>query len=447
MAQENPFSEHFYEAFKNLFLGKNNFEKGFKNNFAIEKIVKIYNDFFAEDAPKNSLRINADNHNINGKVLLDFVRDTRRRMIDCGMRVENLTEDVSRSPALIKLFDDIKNFVVKYSAKTNEDYEYSCFDVDKKSLSVKKFEENKVSSAKQIFFFPVERVNQDEEAHAKKIIEHASGNLFGDKIFKDVDVKMVSVPWDFPEWLDAANIFHTMTDAEFAIEADKKFVMKHWGKFIGKDLEFDEEGNVVAGLPYEKDVLKEKLQSLTVFGYCAGAANAHRCLGYLKKCAEKLYDKDVVNEVWKNINAVNFAFPLESEKVDYTMTALMCKGGSNTIDDDVVYVNFPSQYRTKSLEGNAKIKVCDEDNCKYVCLRTPDKVVVKENDKLVTKIDMGVESHKLQNITIQNAVSNNRKCLEYIFASVLKNQKPNNRVLANIATYGGMGGNGGNDGR
>lgn len=155
----------------------------------------------------------------------------------------------------------------------------------------------------------------------------------------------VHMPPSYPEEIAAANVLTTIRYPDEYTEADMTFTREQWSNYLGRNLKYNEDNEIISGYRYEDNDFVEAMKGLKIFGYCAAAADAHRCLKAFKNLAEQIYEPEVVSRAMKNVTLMAYALmPLE-EKTDYQGIYFM----SNDINDlsnpeHVMMTNFPELY-------------------------------------------------------------------------------------------------------
>lgn len=432
----NPYAEVFYNEFKKQFINSKHAQENAQTPRKIESFVAELNNFLSKAAPEKNLKIDTTGYKIEAKEFANYVLSLRANMIAHSKDIKEIKEKDSRSKEIIEFLDKVKDFCINSSSKLYEDFDYDCFQLNKNSQELELYEDLPNTNSKSLYFFGVNRSNRDNLKDINYYFKHATKDLFQDKIFADTDIYSVSMPTCFPEEIAGSSILKTITEPERFNDAEKYFVEEYWSGYIGKDLEFDEEGKVVGGKKFAPQLLKKRMQNLKIFSYCAGAANAHRCLKALKNIALQIYDKPTVEEAWKNIDVVSYAFPLESEKIDYKNTAIMCNDKNPDNPESVILTNFPSQYKELRLSKQDKgsIKIKNQNNCKYIALELPKDVpIFDHNGQQISRHINNRNGHRLQNATAKNIYSHNYEVLSYIMESILKQEEINDKKLQQIA--------------
>ena len=124
-----------------------------------------------------------------------------------------------------------------------------------------------------------------------------------------VDVYLAHFPIEQPRGEKFALALETLRSPEdFYHEADMTFVLKNLSKFIAEGLEVDAKHQVIRGKPYSDAAFADKCKNLTLVGYCAGGAHAHRWLNAFYHVASQMYEPQAVTKAMQNIFVLNYAF-------------------------------------------------------------------------------------------------------------------------------------------
>lgn len=432
----NPYAEIFYNNFKQTFLTPENAQENAANSPRILKFVDCLNTFLTEAAPEKDLHINPSGYKIDNKKCADYILSIRAQMIASSKYLPDITEQDTRSPEIIEFFENIKDICIASSSKLYEDFDYDIFKLDKEHQLLKEDDDIPDKDTKNIFFFGVNRSNRQNMEDVNYYFQHATKDLFKQAEFANTEVYSVNMPTCFPEEIAASTILKTINYPQSFNDAERYFVEEYWSHFVGKDLSFDEDGKVAEGEAYSPEELEKNLSNIKIFSYCAGAGNAHRCLNALKHISQQLYDKTTVENAWKKIDVISFAFPLEAEKSDYNHISLICNDKDPTNPETVVKTNFPSQYKQIKLNTADKgsLKITNQSHTKYIALQlNKNTPIFDHNGNDVSRQINNRNGHRLQNITKKTPYNKNFDILMYIMKSCLKNEPISDKTLTNIS--------------
>ena len=124
-----------------------------------------------------------------------------------------------------------------------------------------------------------------------------------------VDVYLAHFPIEQPRGEKFALALETLrSPQDFFNAADMNFVVKNLAKFAGEDVKVNEKYEVVGGKAYSNQEFVDKCKNLTLVGYCAGGAHAHRWLNAFHHLVAQMYEPQVVQRAMKNIFVLNYAF-------------------------------------------------------------------------------------------------------------------------------------------
>ena len=430
----NPYARIFYNDFKERFLKPENKSDDFVVPAKFQRFLDNMNKIFQKSEDDKQFNINPKGYKIEAKDFADFVLSLGATMFASAGKIPNLNEKDSRSPEIIEFFESVKNFCIQNSTKLSEDFDYEFFKLNSSTGKLELMEDLPNVQKKGIFFFGVNRSSFNNMDDVNCFFKKATKDIFDNEAFLGSDIYSVALPKCFPEEIAMSTILKTIENSEYINSYDRFFVEEYWSSYIGKDLEFDENGSVIGGKAYSQEVLQENLKNLKVFGYCAGAANAHRCLKALKNIAGQLYDEKFLAKAWKNIKVVSYAFPLEQEKIDYDCVSVMSNDKNPDNPETVILTLFPSQYHKLCIKDENAVKITDEENCKYVALELPKEVskIDTQGRRFSCAID-NRNGHRLQNATAKNDTSHNFEAVCYILKCCMNNEPVNNGKLCRIA--------------
>ena len=162
-----------------------------------------------------------------------------------------------------------------------------------------------------------------------------------------VDVYLAHFPIEQPRGEKFALALETMRSPQnFFNAADMNFVVKNLAKFAGEGIEVDAQHQIAKGKSYSDAEFMDRCKNLTLVGYCAGGAHAHRWLNAFHHLASQMYEPQVVKQAMQNIFVLNYAFlPPEIEN-KYSGVHFM----SNYVDDTLRKEPFVKMFNPELYE-------------------------------------------------------------------------------------------------
>lgn len=433
----NPFARIFYSSFIHKFPitsgnDKNN-ENSERDKKYISKFISHLNNFFEKNKTTDGkhLHIDENNHNLNKADIKYFAHSMCAIMISGSRYIPNISSKYTLDNNIITLFDNISDLICKNSNKYDNIYDYCNFIVKGQNI----IDATPATTNKRnIFIFGVSRDDQHKKETALDNYKHFMKDIANIEELnnENTEIYHTSFPTSYPEEIAIPEILGTVNNPEFYNEADNLYAQQYWHKFLGENIKFDEDGNIINGKKYSPEVFASNLKNLNILGYCAGAANAHRCLKAFKDLAEQLYSKDEVSNAMKNINFISFAFfPLEKQP-DYTHTAIICNSKDETNPETTIRCIYPELYEKYRIKpddiGKAKCSPYTEKDTILALELPKNPVIYDENNNPILREINNRNGHRLQNITAYNSKSPNFR----IFRTIVKLALTNKLTQKNI---------------
>jgi len=359
----NPFAKLFYDKFQEEVLNRSTFygEKETIQKLPFEaKFLERFNLFLKRCGQK---QIDTSHHYISDKRLALFCSSLRFYMVRNIQNLPDVTTEFSRDKDLISLFDSSAQYLIsrnrycrmrgKRMPGLSDVYDYTVWNV--------KFRDNRgttdLSPADRpapqgrpaLYIFDPNRCPQNETL-AKKLFRHDMQDVFSGSKHENINTCFIHMPPSFPEDIATANILTTLRYPEEYNEADMAFAQEHWGNFLGKNLEYNEDNEIISGYRYENKDFIDGMKNLHIISYCASTADAHRCLKAFKNLAEQIYKPETVSQALKNVMLISYAMPPLEKNPDYS-GAYFLSNDVNTPDnpEHVLMTNFPDLYPQISI--------------------------------------------------------------------------------------------------
>jgi hypothetical protein len=187
---------------------------------------------------------------------------------------------------------------------------------------------------------------------------------------------------------NVTSLLKTLKDPHTYIEdADRAFVQNYWRDFIAQDLKTDSKGNVISCRPYTPEQLKAAFADISIFSYCSGTANAHRCLNALYQTTGQIYGEQTAREAMAQIGVMSYGFlPLENHSL-YSGVHFYSNIVNNAerLEPFVNLNNHALYEKTKCIDPNrpARYSVMPDRRNFIVALNLPDQVTIWKDKEAV----------------------------------------------------------------
>lgn len=327
--------------------------------------------------------------------LFEYALFLRGYMRDSQNVLAHLSCEHASDPALIRLFDASSEYVVACNRqfgnrKTFDNRsEYCLWQLDFEPNTLKHCNPNVIPQAQRhnMFLFMPFRIKDNEEELQKWVFLNMQHSLDRSDVFeRDVDVYVNFYPIRKSRASNVASLLKTLQNpTSYYDETDRHFVEKYWLNFVGKNIKLDEDGTVLSGEPYSEAEFKRNLSNISVFSYCSGTANAHRCLNALYDTACRFYDKQTVKDAMSGIGVMSYGFlPLQQENlysgIHFYTNAVT---DQNRLEPFVNLNNHALYERTKctSSELPARYSVMKDGRNYVVALKMPEQSTIWKNGR------------------------------------------------------------------
>ena len=255
-------------------------------------------------------------------------------------------------------------------------------------------------------------------------------NIFGTR----VDVYLAHFPIEQPRGEKFALSLETIRSPQTYFEkADMTFVKNNLSAFLGEHIEIDEHNHITAGKPYDNETFKRLCGNITILGYCAGAAHAHRWINAFSHLAGQLYDEQTVRDAAKNIFVITYAFLPVQEKNKYAGAHFMSNFADDTMRKEPFIKMFAprlyeqSKYRPETT-APARISIMPDNRNYIVALNLPEDFALYDQNHHKHPLPDLENGHHMAVVTARNANSaTNYPFLQ--FTSVLENASLGRRGL------------------
>ncbi len=255
-------------------------------------------------------------------------------------------------------------------------------------------------------------------------------DIFGSK----VDVYLSHFPIEQPRGEKLALSLETVRSPQDYFEtADMEFVKNNWTNFLGKDIKLDADNQIISGKPHSPETFKNNCGNITILGYCAGVAHAHRWINAFEHLAEQIYDKKTVSDALKNIFVVSYAFLPAQKENKYSGAHFMSNFAEDSSRKEPFIKMFnPELYeQSKYIPNNqqqARITIMPDKRNYVIALNLPENFAVWDNGEKHVLPDLE-NGHHMGIITQKNANSVFNYPLQQ-FSTVLENASLGSRGKA-----------------
>lgn len=464
--QNNPFAKLFYDKFQEEVLNKSTYY-GEKENIPLgsleTRFIERFNVFLKRCGQPE---IDVSHHMVSDQKLATFCSNLRFYMIRNVQDLPGVTSEFSRDKDLISLFDSSAQYLINRSRQyrlqgkrapgLSDIYDYSVWKVafqDERGQA--KLIPSKITPPPGqccLFIFDPNRSPQNEKI-VQKLFRHDMQDLFHGKKHEKLKTYFIHLPVSYPEEIAAANVLTTLRYPEEYTEADMNFARERWSNFLGKHIKYNEDNEVISGYRYEDQDFIENMKNLKIFGYCAAAMDAHRCLKALKSLAEQIYEPETVKKGFKNITLMAYALAPLAKESDYSGIYFISNDINNPNNPEhVMLTNYPELYPlirvTPQDLKTAVSKITETPSGDFIIASPmpPNSFQIDRNGRLVDKIAAANnrpgnfvletsfgeakkinprkkewrDGHRLQNGTAANLGSSNHLMMKTVFNNMLE---------------------------
>ena len=381
------------------------------------------------------------------KNLLTFSLQLSGYIRDAQKALDKLSKDHACDPDLIALYRAAAKYSAdcsgkipgaKYVFKEHCDYRFWKIQNDT-TLASARFQKQgfAVNPQKHNLFlsmpFHIRDSQEELQKWSSKFLNTAldNKNVFGSA----VDVYLAHFPIEQPRGEKFALSLETIRSPQnYFEEADMRFVQKYWSTFLGTAIRTDKDNHVIGGRPFDSETFKQNCRNITVLGYCAGVAHAHRWINAFSHLASQIYDRSTVREAMQNIFVISYAFlPVQKEN-KYSGAHFM----SNFADDKLRKEPFikmfnPELYeqcKYRPQEGKpARISIMPDSRNYIIALNLPENFAVYNHNHHKQELPDIENGHHMGIVTHHNANSPSDYPFRQ-FTTVLENASLGRRGLS-----------------
>lgn len=355
------------------------------------------------------------NYKFEEKKLFEYALFLRGYMRDAQPILANLQQKYAADVDMIELFKSASEYVVACNHKLNDkrvfdnNVGYRCWSVEMPDslenatyLPAQKVNEKNHN----LFMFMPFRLKDDEQQLQKWVYNNMRQTLDNKQIFgSKVDMYVINYPIQKSRSSNIASLLETINETTYFEPQDLDFVKENWLNFLGKNIKLDKNNNVVSGECFTPEKLQENMQNITIFSYCSGTANAHRCLNILGNISQQMYGKELTAKAMQNVFVVSYGFLPIQKQSNYSGVHFY----TNAVNDQnrkepFVNLNNHQLYeKTKCTNSTtpARISVMPDNRNFIVAFKLPEQLTVLKNKQLEV-INDAEYGHNLANVNTPN---------------------------------------------
>lgn len=432
--KNNPFAEVFKTAFYKDVLKEAVYTPALRQNKPprVHLFMQELNAFLqtAGQSP-----IAYEYYTFDERKLLDYALFLRGYMRDAQHVLANLSQDFAIDQDIIKLFAAASEYAVACNHQLKDK---RVFDnnvgyrlwkiVTNGCLSAAHYQKANgqiPSQKKNLFLFMPFRLKDDEKQVQKWLYANMRETLDNQKIFgTQVDMYVIHYPIQKSRSSNITSILQTIRENDSYFEPqDMDFVKQNWLDFLGKNIKINSENKVIQAQSCTPSELEQKFRHITIFSYCAGTANAHRCLNALKHLGEQIYTKETIQKAMQQIYVISYGFLPSQDHLPYSGVHLY----SNALNDEnrkepFVNLNNHALYeKTKCTPSSApaRFSLMPDSRNYIVAFRLPERLAILK-EHAIEKIVDDEYGHNLANINTPNLYDKDNFA-HILFKTILEN--------------------------
>lgn len=348
--------------------------------------------------------------------LFEYALFLRGYMRDSQNILSHLQQKHAIDKDLISLFNASSEYVVACNGKIGDKrtfdntvgYKVWKADItdELSSAAYMTFENEVCEKRHNLFLFMPFRIKCDIGTLRKWVSDNMRKSLDHPFFKQDVDTYVVHYPIQKSRSSNITSVLKTLrfNDSFYETE-DVAFVKNHWLSFIAENIKLNEQNKVVAAMPFSERKLNDNFRNITIFSYCAGTANAHRCLNVLHDLTRQIYGENVANKALQNVFVNSYGFLPVRDNLRYSGVHFY----TNTPDDDnrrepFVNLNNHSLYEKTKVEKGimpARLSLLPDKRNYILALKLPEKLAFMQGGKIM-EIKDGEFGHNMANINMPN---------------------------------------------
>ncbi len=434
--KNNPFAKVFRQAFEKDILSTAIYIPDVSDRPTIEprvsKFLNTLNNFLHTSGVAPILY---QKYIIDEKKLLEYALFLRGYMRDAQSILSQLNPQHATDDNMISLFNASSEYVVscnrqfgnKKTFDNNVDYRLWKLHANNTEGETKYTTVvDKINPSKHnMFLFMPFRIKENEHELKKWVFTNMQNTLNNRQIFgKDVDVYVNFFPIQKSRSSNVYSLLKTLKEAETYYEdTDLQFVKKYWLDFIGKNITLDKNGFVTSGELYDEEKLQNEFSNISIFAYCSGAANAHRCLNALYSITSQMYDISTTKKAMQHIGVMTYGF-LPIQQYSLYSGIHFYTNAANDTNRHEPFVNLNNHLLYEKTKCNdatnpAKYSVMPDGRNFVISLKLPENMSIWKDDQATSFQDKEY-GHSILFITKPNILDSENYSYK-LFRNTLEN--------------------------
>ncbi|MBR1825389.1 MAG: hypothetical protein IJ770_02270 [Alphaproteobacteria bacterium] len=275
-----------------------------------------------------------------------------------------------------------------------------------------------------LFLFMPFRIKDTEEMLNKWLSINMRQSLDNAAFQSSIDTYVVHYPIQKSRSSNITSVLKTLRFNDTFYEAeDVDFVKKHWLPFVAQNIELNEQNKVISANSYSPQMLFDNFRNITIFSYCAGTANAHRCLNVLFDLTRQIYGEKIADTAMHNVFVNSYGFLPVRENLRYAGVHFY----TNAVDDEnrrepFVNLNNHTLYeKTKvtSAQTPARLSLLPDGRNYILAMKLSPKIAFMQ-DSQIQELSDGEFGHNMANISTPNLYDRDNYAYT-VFKNILTN--------------------------
>lgn len=365
--------------------------------------------------------------------LLDYALFLRGYMRDAQKVLANLKQEHATSPDLIELFHAASEYAVacNHQLKDKRVFDnnvgYHTWRIDLhnglKNALYQPVNSSISANRHALFLFMPFRIEPQQQQLSKWVYNNMRHTLDNRQIFgAKTDVYVVHYPIQKSRCSNIASLLQTIHNTQYIEKQDIDFVKQNWLSYIAQEIKLDDQGKVLTAQPYTPEQLEQNFSNITVFSYCAGTANAHRCLTALQHITAQIYGAAQAQKAMQNVLLCSYGYlPMQHHNA-YAGVHFY----SNAVDDEnrrEPFVNLNNhalyeQSKCRQTDASARFSVMPDGRNFVVAIQLSDKLCYFDDGRPKTYYD-GEFGHSMLNVNTPN-ICDTQNFAHKLFCSVIE---------------------------
>lgn len=431
--KDNPFATVFRNAFYNDVLQGSIYTPTHNTEYPprVKSFMRQLNHFIstAGEAPIMYPKYAFDEHK-----LFEYALFLRGYMRDSQQVLSNLQQKHAIDKDLIALFKSSSEYVVACNGQIGDKRTfdntvgYKIWKIDltnglQNAVYNQLFDQISVQHHNLFLFMPF-RVKGTEEMLSKWMNTNMQQSLNHSAFQHNIDTYVVHYPIQKSRSSNITSVLQTLRFNDSFYEAeDTDFVKTHWLPFVAHNIVLNDQNKVVSAEPLSVKELNESFRNITIFSYCAGTANAHRCLNVLHDITRQIYGEQIADNALQNIFVNSYGFLPVRKNLRYSGVHFYTNAPNDTNRrEPFVNLNNHSLYeKTKVSDAAtpARLSLLPDGRNYILALRLPEKLAFMQ-DGQIKELHDGEYGHNMANISTPNLYDRDNYA-HNIFTTILTN--------------------------